>query len=557
MPDMMPQSLAPEILYARSPIPFFIGDLQGNIRLTNAACRTCFGPEGMGQIQQVWKKLARQAVAVEEFEHNQVICIHGPKEMVRAELQVFEALSPGRGERFFPAFLIHPENVRALKEEVQSAMLVDALTGLPNRHLGQDRLQKLVARLVRSPEEGFTLIYLDLVDFKKINDECGHGIGDEILKAVADRLSSVVRQSDTVCRWGGDEFVLLLEGSHDLYYAQKMSERIVHAFVDPFIIQGVDIEVGVSLGVVFLLDPRASMQEMLEVADRAMYEAKSKGPNSYIMIKHIPGVRRTQKNITREIGRAMENEEFFVHYQPIINLQTMSLAGVEAFIRWNHPTRGVLYPAEFMAGVETSPLAVQLGEWVIGRACRTQCRWKRRWPAYTDIGMHINISSQLMDWQVFKRIQGILQDADIHPSCIYLDCLKASFLKDRQQAALASNLCHDLGINLVLDDMKINLFNLNFFYNFHCVPFRMVKVNGNVVDSVRQENTTMMQSIRTFSNILAGMGVKMAVKGIENHEQFQSIVNLKCYLGQGYYFSPPLSEEEFENTWFTNNGPKG
>jgi EAL domain-containing protein (putative c-di-GMP-specific phosphodiesterase class I) len=300
------------------------------------------------------------------------------------------------------------------------------------------------------------------------------------------------------------------------------------------------------------------MQELLEMADRAMYEAKSKGPNSFIMVKYIPGSVRREAGITKEIGRALENKEFILHYQPIIDLHTNRLAGAEALIRWNHPTRGILYPAEFMACVEKTPLAAELGEWIVQQACRVRSLWNRHCSADGNMGMHINISqSQFMGGQVFECLRSILQDARLPPSCIYLDCLKESFFKDRRQADVASDFCHDLGINLVLDDLKINLFNLNFFFDFQCVPFRLVKVNGNVVESVVQENRTMLQSIRTFTNILAGMGIKMAVKGIENQKQYQAVSKLKCHLGQGYYFSPPLSEEEFENTWFTNNGPKG
>ncbi len=550
MKDTIWDNFSMQTLWAKSPIPFFLGDIHGNIIRTNKACHQLFGAKGIAHLERIWGELAGQAQATQEYEHKTIASIQGVGGKTWGEMHVFEIQSQDSQERIFPAILIHQSTVYSFMEHIQGQIQGDVLTGLPNRCLGQDRLQKCLDRLERFQDQGFTLIYLDLDGFKEINDFWGHGMGDEILKAVAQRLKCAVRQSDTVCRWGGDEFVLLLEESYDLHYVQKMAERIIQGFAEPFVVRGVEIQVGASLGVVFVVDAQASSQELLEAADKAMYQAKAEGPNAYHIAKCRQVPNWGQDTIIREIIRAMENEEFFLQFQPILNLQTRQLGGVEAFIRWNHPSRGILYPSEFMPQVEQTCMAAPLGEWIVTRACRTQSQWRKQWEVDEYVGMHINIShSQFMGGAVFERIQGILKDAHIDPSCIYLDCLKSCFLKDKRQAALASDFCHNLGVNLVLDDLKINLFNLNLFFDFPCVPFRLVKVNGNVVDAVMQKNTTIVESLRTFISILSGMGIKMAVKGIETFEQYEAVKKLKCHMGQGFYFAPPLSQGEFEEQW--------
>jgi diguanylate cyclase (GGDEF)-like protein len=463
------------------------------------------------------------------------------------ELSVQQMHSRESGEPFFFIFVLHPDQFTSLQDRLVSQALFDPLTGLPNRGLGQDRLQKSLDRLSRDIGNGFTLIFLDLNGFKQVNERLGHRAGDELLKTVSDRLIARTRATDTVCRWGGDEFLILFESTYETAFARSMAERILESFQEPFVWGDTEVQLGASLGVVINTDCQAEIADLIDRADQAMYKAKSDGPNGYRLLTPWDERKIGRDSFSKEIARGLERGQFHLEYQPILNLDTQDLVGVEALVRWNSPGRGLLYPGDFMPGLEDTSLLSRLDEWIVDRACADMDSWRERSPAAQSLNMHINVSeAQFRNRSLVGIMKSRACQHRLPPERIYLDCRKQPFLGDGQAAMQTCELCNSLGINLVLDDLQVNLFNLNFFYEFSVIPFRMVKINGQILDSIANGKQTMLRSLQTFLNIFSGLGVKLAIKGIESVQQYRAVRDMNCHLGQGCYLAPPMTREALQ-----------
>ena len=545
MDDTLPTSLFADVLASTREVPFFLGDLTGNIRMANTAFQHSFDREAAQRIQGLWSAISESAREDEAFQRSWISSLTDQQGEERVyEMRVEETRNQETGERLFPVFLFSSALGNAEGSGEGSRALYDPLTDLPNRLLAQDRLEKMLENLTRSVHDGFSLIYLDLNNFKHINDTLGHAAGDALLQAVAERLSSLVRESDTVSRWGGDEFVILLRGAGDVFSGQKKAERIIRSFSEPFSLEDGEFHIGVSLGVVLNTNPGATSRELLERADRAMYRAKDDPSTDYrLEIMRWSAATADGDAWTREVRRGLDRQEFFLEYQPIMDAPNRTVTGVEALLRWEHPSKGRLSPEEFLPLVQPPEVLRGLESWVVGEACRAVASWRERFNS--GLCAHINVSvTQFLDHSFWDQAVQTFRKCGIGPYTVYMDCLKWPFFSSREQAVEISEWCGRHGLNLALDDVKINLANLNFFLDFGVIPFSMVKVDDRLAQNLFHK--TLTQSLRTFQNFFSGMGIKLVVKGIETRDQFQAVQKVNCHLMQGNYFAPPMAEENME-----------
>lgn len=548
MDDSLPPSLLAEVLTSTKEIPFFLGDLTGNIRMANAAFQKTFHQEAEHQIQGLWSAIAESARKNAAFQRNWITTLsdrQGGESLY--DVRVEEILNQEAGERFFPVFLFPTLTESTSEGAVPRETLRDPLTGLPNRLLAQDRLSKMLERMAREVHDGFSLIYLDLNNFKHVNDTLGHSSGDHLLQAVSKRLSSMVRECDTVCRWGGDEFLILLEGTGDVFCIRKIAEHIIQSFSEPFFVQEEEFHIGVSLGVVLNTYPKATSRELLESADQAMYRAKADPEADY----HIEVMRRRNSTKgtdtrTREVRQGLDKNEFFLEYQPIINTSHYGIDGIEALLRWDHSGMGKITPKEFLPFVEYQEALLDLESWVLEEALQTAAIWQSRYNR--SLCVHINVSvTQFLNKAFWQDMLTQIRKSEINPECVYLDCLKWPFRNGKQKKVeQITEWCNQYGLNMALDDVKLNLANLNFFYNFGVIPFSIVKINNHLPQMLSLANTTLVQSLRTFQNFFSSLGMKLVVKGVEIQKEFEAVNDVNCHLMQGYYFAPPMSKSNME-----------
>lgn len=548
MHDSLPSSLFAEALSNTRAIPFFLGDLTGKIRMANAAFQESFNQEATTRVHGLWSAISEYARENDVFQRSWITTLADSKGgETLYDVRVEEIQRRETGERLFPVFLFAALMQSTSEGKVPEKDLRDPLTGLPNRFLAQDRLAKMLERMAREVHEGLSLIYLDLNNFKQVNDTLGHGSGDSLLQAVAERLSSQVRKCDTVCRWGGDEFLILLEGAGDVFCARKKAEHIIQSFSEPFLIQEEEISIGASLGVVLNNNPEVSSRELLEKADQAMFRAKADPEADYhLEIPHWISARKGTDAKTGEVRQGLERDEFFLEYQPIIDATHYGIAGVEALLRWKHPRMGRITPEAFLPPLEYQEVLRDLESWVVEEAMGDIASWRTRYNR--GLSVHINVSiTQFLNPSFWQDVQRQIRVSGISPDSVYLDCLKWPFCNGKgKQVEQITDWCSKCGLNLALDDVKLNLSSLNFFYNFGVIPFSMVKINSHLPRRLSLSNTTLVQSISTFRNFFSSMGIRLVVKGIETHKEFEAVRDVNCHLMQGYYFAPPMRGYEME-----------
>lgn len=430
---------------------------------------------------------------------------------------------------------------RILQEQQLAHMAThDPLTNLPNRVLFNDRLKQAIVEAERH-ECMVAVLFLDLDSFKLINDTHGHETGDQLLRAVAKRLSACVRSVDTIARLGGDEFIIVLpEVSHEQDIAQ-VAQRILDGFRAPYLVEGHEFFMSASVGItVFPLDDR-DINNLLKNADIAMYTAKERGRNRYQF--YTPSLNeRVSKRLAfeRDLRRALEREQFTVHYQPKMNVASNRIVGMEALVRWEHPERGLIAPSDFIPLAEETGLIVPIGEWVLHRACAQNRCWQAA--GFPAVHIAVNVSGrQFRRHNLIGSVTRILKETGLDSRFLELELTESALMDDEETSMRMLSEIHHMGVGVAIDDFGTGYSSLSYLKRF---PIGTVKIAPTFVHDIASGTTdgTVASAIIAMAHNLR---LSVVAEGVETEEQLLYLQSRRCDLMQGYYFSRPLPPREF------------
>ena len=439
---------------------------------------------------------------------------------------------------------------KVLEEQLKHQAFHDPLTGLANRALFVDRVEHALARGERDGMR-VAVLFVDLDDFKTINDSLGHNGGDEVLVAVAGRLRECFRPGDTFARFGGDEFAILVEDT-SLSNATSVAYRIVDALGEPFSIGGREVMIHASVGIEFAEAQGTRTDELLRNADVAMYVAKGKGKARYQLFEpsmHTAALRRLE--VKADLRRAVEKDEFVLHYQPIVSLNGGALLGMEALVRWNHPERGLLPPLDFISVAEQSGLITPLGRWVLREACRQATKWPLSNPS---ISLSVNVSTtQFQQPGLVEDVANALWDSGLDPSILTLEITESVLVHDTDAVIEKLHRLKDFGVKVAIDDFGTGYSSLGYLKRF---PIDILKIDKSFIDGVGNgaEEAAIAQAIIKLGESL---GLEVVAEGIELPEQIDALQLLRCERGQGFFFSAPVDAETMGGLLANGSFPVG
>ncbi len=420
----------------------------------------------------------------------------------------------------------------------------DSLTGLPNRSLFLDRLERLIKHAQRHPDYVFAVLFLDLDRFKVINDSLGHGIGDDLLIAIGHRLEACLREGDSVARLGGDEFAILLDDVRDVNEAIRVADRIERELGAPFFLRGNEVFTSASIGIALSAASYAKPGELLRDADTAMYRAKAGGRGRYEVFDremHLEAVE--QLKIETDLRRAVERQELLLHYQPIIELETGELVGFESLLRWQHPRHGLLQPADFIPLAEETGMIVPIGWWVLREACTQMRRWIAAYPLHESLTVSVNLSArQFAQPDLVQQIDSILAETRCPARALKLEITESVVMRDARQAAAMLNSLKERGIGLCIDDFGTGYSSLSYLNSF---PIDTLKIDRSFVSQVDHDGST-IELIETIVALSRVLGMSAVAEGVETPEQLELVRRLGSQYAQGFFFAVPLDIEQAE-----------
>ncbi|MFZ0087177.1 MAG: EAL domain-containing protein [Candidatus Acidiferrales bacterium] len=429
---------------------------------------------------------------------------------------------------------------RAMAQQIAHSAEHDFLTGLPNRVLLNDRVNQAIT-LSRRYMKKVAVVFLDLDGFKHINDSLGHPIGDKLLQSIAKRLVDCVRASDTVSRQGGDEFIVLLSEVEQASDAAITARRMLEAVAEPHSVEHHDLHVTTSIGLSVYPDDGLDAETLVKNADTAMYQAKENGRQSYQFFKPAMNVRAVERqSIEESLRRALERKEFSLHYQPKIKLSTGEVTGAEALLRWTHPTRGSVSPADFIPVAEDCGLILPIGQWVLREACQQARAWL---DAGLPLGtMAVNISSmEFRDDDFLEGVFTALTDTGLEPCALELELTESVLMKRAESAASVLQTLRARGIQIAVDDFGTGYSSLSYLRKF---PIDALKIDQSFVRQITSapDDTTMVIAVIGMGRSLK---LRVVAEGVETPEELEFLQTHCCDEAQGYYFSRPVLPEQF------------
>jgi diguanylate cyclase (GGDEF)-like protein/PAS domain S-box-containing protein len=429
---------------------------------------------------------------------------------------------------------------RAMKLKMTHLAQHDFLTDLPNRLLLNDRITQAVS-LSRRHGKHLAVLFLDLDGFKHINDSLGHEIGDKMLQLVAQRLVACIRTSDTVSRHGGDEFVILLSEIAEAGDAAFIAEKILAAMARPHAISELNVRLSASIGISIYPQDGHDADKLIKSADTAMYQAKGKGTNNYHFFKQNLNVRVVQRHfLESNLGRALERQEFLLHYQPKVDLETGAITGAEALIRWMDSDRGLIPPVQFVPFAENCGLIVPIGRWVLQEACRQSRAWMDA--GLRPIPVAVNISAaELRAKDFLECVCGILKENRLEPRYLELELTERVLIRDDESTIVVLHALKAMGVQLALDDFGTGNSNLSYLRRF---PIDTLKIDQTFVHKIGAgaDDAAFLGAIMSVGKTLKK---RVVAEGVEKREQLAFLQAERCHEGQGYYFSPPVDAEHF------------
>ena len=434
---------------------------------------------------------------------------------------------------------------RTLEQELRHQAFHDSLTGLANRALFADRLEHALSRHGRTAGTLAVLI-VDLDDFKAVNDSLGHGVGDRLLDEAAQRLLSIVRSSDTVERLGGDEFALLLEDPTGDQVPAQVAARIVETFREPILLGGQALALSASVGVAFSVPEITSVDELIRDADVAMYAAKAEGKNRFVIFEpgmHVAIQKRLElKNGLQEAvtsGNQME-----LYYQPLVDLRTREVVGLEALLRWNHPRLGLVSPLEFLPLAEESGLIVPLGRWILNQAASQMARWQQSHVGDESLTMSVNVSGRQLDEPDFvEDVRLALADTGLDPASLVLEITESVLMRDTDTVVRRLHELKSLGVGLAIDDFGTGYSSLGYLKSF---PVDILKVDRSFVSDIscKSRDASLAETVVRMG---ATLDLRTVAEGVELEAQADQLEALGCNVGQGFLFAKPLPASACED----------
>jgi diguanylate cyclase (GGDEF)-like protein/PAS domain S-box-containing protein len=417
----------------------------------------------------------------------------------------------------------------------------DTLTNLPNRALFMEHLHMAVKRAKRRDEYRFAVLYLDIDRFKLVNDSLGHSVGDRLISAFANRIQESLRDIDTLGRFGGDEFVILLEDIENSEYASGVADRLQQELKRPFMVEGKEVFAPASFGVVLNTRDYEEAEDIIRDADAAMYHAKENGKAQYKIFDktlHKKALHLLERET--DLRKAIQRDEFENHYQPIVNLRTSSLVGFEALIRWNHPQLGLIYPGSFISIAEETGLIVPMTQLIAQRACDDLCHWQDQLQDELKLTMNINLSSKhFLSPTLLKDIKEILNKTGMPPDQLKLEITETALMEDADETIRLVHRLKDLGLKLVIDDFGTGYSSLSYLQR---LPIDTLKVDRSFVSRITSEPDGNRNIVEAIISLAHRLEMIVVAEGVETEEQFAILREMNCQFGQGYLFSKPLSK---------------
>ncbi len=429
---------------------------------------------------------------------------------------------------------------RAMVQQIAHSAQHDFLTGLPNRMLLNDRVGQSISLASRHRYK-VAILFLDLDGFKHINDSLGHPVGDKLLQSIAKRLVKCVRGSDTVSRQGGDEFVVLLSEVQQLEDAAITARRMLAAVAEGHTIGRHDLHVTASVGVSLYPDDGYDAEALIKNADTAMYQAKERGKQGYQFFRPAMNIRAVERQSIEEgLQRALEREEFTLVYQPKIDLRTGAVSGSEALIRWVHPTRGTVLPAEFIPIAEECGLIVSIGAWVLGEACRQAQAWVEAGLPPTKVAVNVS-AMEFRDGEFLRNLFSVLDETGLDPHCLELEVTESVLMKRADSAASILRQVQARGIQVALDDFGTGYSSLSYLRKF---PVDSLKIDQSFIRQISTpgEDTAIVTAVIAMARSLK---LRVVAEGVESFEELDFLRSQHCDEAQGYYFSPPVTADQF------------
>jgi len=442
------------------------------------------------------------------------------------------------------------EALKESHENFRHAAYHDALTGLPNRNFFIDSLKELLHQSREDSEINFAVLFLDLRNFKTINDSLGHSLGDRLIKNVGKRLAAMVRDEDMVGRFSGDKFGVILTDLMSRDEATAFADRLAKRLAEPYTLDGRQVFTSAKIGIAYGNSKYPEAEDILRDADIAMYYAKDNEENFVIFDQkmHIRAVTRMQ--LETDLRFAIERKEFELFYQPIISLDTATLSGFEALVRWNHPQRGQVPPNEFIPISESTGLIIPMTVQILQSACSQVVRWQQQMKSGLPLSIAVNLSGKHFGHPALvEQIKTVINETGIDPSSLKLELTESAVMENAETAILMLKQIKETGVRISIDDFGTGYSSLSYLHRF---PIDLLKVDRSFV-SAMEENTENGEIVRTVIALAKALNLKVVAEGIESIHQFHQLRILGCEYGQGYLFSKPLPVADIERLLADNN----
>ncbi|MGE5657267.1 MAG: EAL domain-containing protein [Actinomycetota bacterium] len=535
-------------------------DIEGNITFMNPVAETLTGwkqEEAIGQaITQVFNIVdenyhqpiespvvaaLRQGITVGLPEHTLLLAKNG------VEKPIDDSAAPIKDESGSIKGVVLIFRDITEKKQAQAELLknafYDKLTGLPNRAFFTEDLQKVATR-PEEPERLFAVLFLDIDRFKWVNDSLGHRIGDQLLIAIARRLEASVGEHHTVARLGGDEFAILLKNLEDADTACRTAERILQELGLPFSTEGCEVFVTASIGIALSPISYDQPEDIIRNADIAMYRAKSLGKDRYEVFDRVMYTQvRRMLELENDLRRAIVNQEFKVYYQPIVSISTNKIISLEALVRWQHPARGLVSPAEFIPLAEETGLIVLIDWWVLREACFQMQKWQEQIAIHPPLSISVNLSSkQFVQPNLVAQVQQILKETGLDAHRLRLEITESALIDNTESATAVLWELKTLGIQLSIDDFGTGYSSLSYLHRF---PIDTMKIDRSFISSIDRDREN-LEIVRAIVMLAHNLGMDVIAEGVETAAQLAKIAELQCESGQGYWFTKPLEAAALE-----------
>lgn len=452
--------------------------------------------------------------------------------------------SDHRGDRAIGGFILNGRDItdrQALEEELRRQAFHDPLTGLANRALLNDRLTQAIGR-GQAQGSMVAVVFIDLDDFKSVNDGLGHPVGDELLRTMAGRLTAAVPPGTTVARFGGDEFVILLEGGGSAGWVIEQANLVHAALKQPVDLGGTKTVPRMSIGIALGEGAGSRADELFRRADVAMYAAKAKGKDRievYDAVRDDARVARLE--LLSNLESALDDDQLSLRFQPLIDLRSGEMYGAEALVRWEHPVRGLVSPVEFIPLAEECGLIVPIGEWVLREACQTLRQWETGFPVHRSMKMSVNVSGrQIFDPAFPALVRAILRETRVDPARVILELTETSVVQE--DAARVLDELRATGVLIAIDDFGTGYSSLSYLKQ---LPVDVLKIDRSFIADVATPGDG-RELVRAILRMVHTLRIATVAEGIETQEQLASLLSMGCEFGQGYLFAKPLSRERIE-----------